>query len=350
MKNILIGLLFLFFYEYGYTQQNAIQNQLKALFEEKDDIKLRSALKNYTDSKEESGLIVAVNYYTYKNLQQTADSLKQIAVARFPQGDFAYSKAVEKFDSLNSYQEKIKFHHQIIKDFPGRDFSSFNGMLIQEAIENRDCALATETFARIENSAYIHYLIPVLCEKLMLQKETNDECLNAFLQSLLGSYRNILKGSMISENAPDITLSDMDGNTVSLASLKGKTVILDFWATWCKPCLESFPGMQATLNNYKDNPNIKFFFINTAERGTEDPKPKVNKIMDDNKYTFRVLMDKKDEISKRYAALESFKVAALPTKFIIDKDGLVRFKLSGTNGGTQFIQEEIKMMIDAISL
>ncbi|WP_418360333.1 peroxiredoxin family protein [Sphingobacterium detergens] len=350
MKHILIGMLILFFCKYSYAQNTSIQNQLKALFEEKDNKKLNAALKAHIDNKEENGLIIAVNYYSNKNMQPTADSLKKIATVRFPQGDFAYSSAIEKFESLSSYNEKIAFHQQIKRDFTGRDFSSLNGMLVLEAIENRDCTLATETFAKIENRAYIHYLIPALCEKLMLQKETNDECMNAFLQSLLDRYKNSIKGIMISEHAPDITLSDINGNTVSLASLKGKTVVLDFWATWCKPCLESFPGMQAALDNYKNDPNIMFFFINTAERGTEDPKPKVNKIMDDNKYTFRVLMDKKDEISKRYVALESFKVAALPTKFIIDKDGLVRFKLSGTNGGSQFIQEEIKMMIDAINL
>ncbi|MDF2853793.1 MAG: hypothetical protein K0S31_4478 [Sphingobacterium multivorum] len=349
MKNILMGLLILFFCKYGYTQQSSKQTRLKALFEEKDNAKLQSALKSYMDSKEESGLIVAVNYYNYKNLQHTADSLKQIAVARFPQGDFAYNKAVEKFESLSSYKEKIAFHQQVVRDFPGRDFSSFNGMLVLEAIENRDCAVATNTFAKIMDTSYIHYLIPTICERLMLGKESNDECLNAFLNSLLDQYRHMLKGMMLSENTPNITLNDINGTPVSLSAFKGKTVILDFWATWCKPCIQSFPGMQAALDKYKNDPNIVFLFINTAERGNDDPRPAVKKIIDDKGYTFRVLMDKKEEISKRFTALESFKVTALPTKYVIDKNGLIRFKLSGTHGGSQFIQEEIKMMIDAIN-
>ncbi len=344
-----MGLLILFFCKYGYTQQSSNQIRLKALFEEKDNAKLKSALKSYMDSKEESDLIVAVNYYTYKSLQQTADSLKQIAVVRFPQGDFAYNKAVERFESLSSYKEKIAFHQQVVKDFPGRDFSSFNGMLVLEAIENRDCAVATSTFAKITDTSYTHYLIPTICERLMHGKESNDECLNAFLNSLLDQYRHMLKGMILSENVPNITLNDINGTPVSLAAFKGKTVILDFWATWCKPCLQSFPGMQAALDKYKNDPNIVFLFINTAERGNDDPRPAVKKIIDDKRYTFRVLMDKRDEISKRFTALESFKVTALPTKYVIDKNGLIRFKLSGTNGGSQFIQEEIKMMIDAIN-
>lgn len=349
MKNIFICLIVLLCYKYGYTQQTGIQSKLKALFEEKDDLKLKSALKSYIDSRDETGLIVAVNYYTYKSRQQTADSLKQIAVKKFPNGDLAYNNALERFQSLESYKEKLGYHHQITERFVGRDFSSLNGMLILEAIDNKDCDVAISTFAKLTDATYIHYLIPTLCENLMLGKETNGDCLNAFLQSLLERYKHIIKGSMISENAPSITLNDLNGQTVSLDSLKGKIVILDFWATWCKPCIQSFPGMQAALEKYRDNPNIVFLFVNTAERGAEDPGPAVKKIIEENQYSFRVLMDKKDEVSKRFTALESFKVNALPTKYVIDQQGMIRFKMTGSNGGSKFIQEEIKMMIDAIN-
>jgi thiol-disulfide isomerase/thioredoxin len=81
-----------------------------------------------------------------------------------------------------------------------------------------------------------------------------------------------LAKELISQPAPAFSLVDLEGNKVSLAELKGKVVILDFWATWCAPCKKSFPAMQKALDKYKADPNVRFLFIDTWERIPEPKK------------------------------------------------------------------------------
>jgi len=151
-----------------------------------------------------------------------------------------------------------------------------------------------------------------------------------------------LKKSMLSETAPVFALNDLDGNKIDIASLKGKVVVVDFWATWCGPCKASFPGMQKMVNKYKDDPNVKFVFIDTWERG-EDKRKGASDFIVSNKYSFHVLMDNDDKV------VEQFKVEGIPTKFVIDKNGIIRFKSVGFDGSDEKLINELSAMIDIAS-
>ncbi len=153
---------------------------------------------------------------------------------------------------------------------------------------------------------------------------------------------------MISETAPGFDLKDLDGKSVSLESLKGKTVVLDFWATWCGPCKRSFPGMQMAAEKYKDSSNVKFLFVDTWENQTPEVRQKeVAKFIADNNYDFHVLLDKKVvEGSNDFKVVKEYDVAGIPTKFIIDPQGKIRFKAVGFDGNSEKLAEEVEMMIE----
>lgn len=148
-----------------------------------------------------------------------------------------------------------------------------------------------------------------------------------------------MKKKMISEPAPAFTLTDLEGKEVSLESLKGKVVILDFWATWCGPCKASFPGMQKAVDKYASNADVVFLFVNSWESGKEKKKS-AGDFIEQNNYSFRVLMDEKDEVIAKY------KVEGIPTKFIIGKDGQIRFKSVGYNGNNDELVKELSLMIE----
>jgi len=157
------------------------------------------------------------------------------------------------------------------------------------------------------------------------------------------SLHNKLLSEMIAVPAPNFTLKDLDGNTVSLKDLKGKVVVLDFWSTWCVPCKKSFPAMQLAVNTYKNDPSVKFLFIHTWET-TKTPVEDVKKYIAQSGFNFQVLMDLKDEAGHN-AAVEDYSVSAIPAKFIIDKEGNIVFKLTGFSGTDAAALQEISERI-----
>jgi len=154
---------------------------------------------------------------------------------------------------------------------------------------------------------------------------------------------------MINEPAPKFRLVNLEGKDVDLAQLKGKVVVVDFWATWCGPCVASFPGMQKAQNKYESDPNVAFLFIDTWEGGDNQEKRQkdVKGFIEKNKYTFNVLYDTPEkEDPNTFVVVSNYKVNGIPTKFVIDQDGQIRFKSVGYSGNEDGLVQELSLMIE----
>lgn len=180
-------------------------------------------------------------------------------------------------------------------------------------------------------------------KQLYVAEDKSDAGATAYLATLeqvaRTNMQEELTKKMLDESAPAFTLKNLNGETVSLESLRGKVVVVDFWATWCGPCKASFPGMQIAVNKYKADPNVAFVFVDTWENGDNKEKNAADFIKDKG-YTFNVLMDNDNKV------VSSFGVSGIPTKYVVDKYGKIRFKSVGYAGSSDALVDELSMMID----
>jgi thiol-disulfide isomerase/thioredoxin len=111
--------------------------------------------------------------------------------------------------------------------------------------------------------------------------------------------------------APSLTVRDLNGNSVSLTSLRGKIVFLNFWATWCPPCRMEMPSIQRLFETMDRNQ----FAVMAVDLG--EPAAEVKNFIQKNRYTFPIYIDIDDRGASAY------RVEAVPSTFVIDRMGNV---------------------------
>lgn len=124
--------------------------------------------------------------------------------------------------------------------------------------------------------------------------------------------------------APDFTLVDQFGNTHTLSDYKGKTIFLNFWATWCPPCRAEMPEIQEIYEDYGNNEeDVIIIGIASPNYGREGSAEDIAAFLEENEYTYPVVMDEGGLSAYTYG------VSAYPTTFMIDTEGNVFGYVSG---------------------
>lgn len=124
--------------------------------------------------------------------------------------------------------------------------------------------------------------------------------------------------AVFGNSAPDFTLNDLNGNKVTLSSMKGRVVMVEFWATWCPPCKESIPELNKLYNKYKDK-GFTVLAI-SVDKGLDSAE--LAGFARDYSLTYPVLLD-------NGKASSSYGVGSIPTSFMIDKNGRMVSKHMG---------------------
>ena len=126
----------------------------------------------------------------------------------------------------------------------------------------------------------------------------------------------LASAGMVNREAPDFTLSGLDGKAVSLAEFKGRVVFLDFWASWCPPCKKEMPEINKLAEKFNDA-DMAVVAV-TVDKKKEHAGPFMSTIPGLSK-RITVLHDPQSSVVSAYMA------QAMPTSYIIDRTGVIRF-------------------------
>ena len=136
--------------------------------------------------------------------------------------------------------------------------------------------------------------------------------------------------------APDFTLQDLEGESYTLSELNGKVVLLDFWATWCKPCVVSIPHLNK-LNLRFQEEEFLLLGINVDRFKSISSLKRFVKQYEIN---YPVLADKGGKVAAQYRAF------ALPTSFLINEEGRIAKRIFGSSPTLQKeLEEEIEKLL-----
>lgn len=144
-----------------------------------------------------------------------------------------------------------------------------------------------------------------------------------------------IKSAKERKTSPDFALKDATGEVVKLSGLKGKVVLLNFWATWCGPCKIEIPWFMDFQKTYKDR-DFAVIGVSMDEDGWDAVKPYV----EEKKMNYRVVIGN-DQISQLFGSIES-----LPTTLVIDREGRIASMHVGLVSKSTY-QKEIETLLEA---
>jgi len=149
---------------------------------------------------------------------------------------------------------------------------------------------------------------PLFQKVSLIEKE--DPLQSAYRESKLHPYRG-------EKTPPELNLSEIGGQVINLQDFKGQVVLVNFWATWCGPCVEEIPSLSRMEERLKDKP-FKILTVNIGE-----PKKVILKFMEEIDFRFPIMMDVDGQ------AARDWKVYAYPSNYLIDKKGKIQYAYRG---------------------
>ncbi len=155
-----------------------------------------------------------------------------------------------------------------------------------------------------------------------------------FSSLLLSLSTSIMAAQLIDRPAPECNLTALNGAPAdSLQSLKGEVVYVDFWASWCPPCIQSFPFLSGLQQDYGSK-GLRVVGVNLDEKVAD-----AEKFLADYPTGFTIVADRSKQCAK------DFDVIAMPSSYLIDREGIVRYIHRGFRAGET---KELRLIVEQL--
>lgn len=274
---------------------------------------------------------------TAGGLRNDATAAKQLEFIRKNLSNLTEMKIA---DAKKYYEESLKSLNTLIEKYAGTEQeleakfyigAIYNEMhTYEESIKYFDIVLSHEGIDSNFKARSLYFKIKALLGKgdIVKAKETIAE-LKLIEPAAADSFGSELSGLVrVGAEAPTFNAMDFKGNQIDLSKYRGNIVILDFWATWCDPCLEAFPKVKNMYNKFKDK-GVQFIGINL-----DDDIENVRGFVKQEKVEWPQLFD-----GKRWKGVLPglYRVNIIPTMFVIDRESKIRYMGSNLESATQVV-------------
>ena len=291
-----------------------------------------------------------------RKYEDALKSFKRANEMRGKKSAECYYLMSEAYFSLGAYKNVVEAADKVI-EFAGDNkqltWNGYNnkGLALQTLAEKKDQKKLQAAEAAFRQALTIEGASPVIRYNLgvtLLQLNRDPEGvaeINEYMKlQPTGTYTNM--GRKLVENprrarenyAPDFSFTSSEGEHIALEDLRGKVVVLDFWATWCPPCLDSIPALRNLHKKFSQGDS--FVLIGISADSEEDVWRQFTL---KNKMIWPQYRDRDRRIQR------AFRVSAFPTYIVIDHEGIVRFQSEGSSWERsvdlhQAIQKQVKMV------
>lgn len=256
---------------------------------------------------------------------------------------------------LGKYEEARKFFFDLSPDgkYATADLNQINLHVIEKL------NLKNEVQSHIEMCVKYNAVTPEMINKLkniyLSSHKNNEEGFDTYITSLKSDEEKVkmkeyVKSHMVNYPMPDFALESADGGLVSSNDLRDKIVLIDFWATWCRPCIMAFPGMQLVTDKFAEDPYVQIYLVGTMQTG--DYRSKSVDFVKKSGYRFNLLHDsinpktgEQDLLFRNLAPF--FNSSGIPRKIII-KNGIIRYSSEGYSGSPSKLLDEISLAIEIL--